>query len=174
MNTTRMVDMNQLKFLIIVISSIVFIVACSHTPNKPPVTQNTKKVSTITKIANSQGEQIAGIAQSMLGKPYKYGGKSPNGFDCSGLVYYSHSKLGISTPRTSSQQHRHSTPVALSQLQTGDLVFFTLNSKNISHVGIYVGDNQFIHAPKSGKRVSVSYLNDPYWKTRVVGGGRFY
>ena len=110
----------------------------------------------------------------MLGAPYRYGGSSPNGFDCSGLVYYTHGKLGIIVPRTSRKQFSYAKPVNINRLQTGDVVFFKLNKKNISHIGIYIGNNRFIHAPKSGKKVSSNYLNEPYWKSRLAGGGRLY
>lgn len=113
------------------------------------------------------------IARSMLGKPYHYGGTTPEvGFDCSGLVYYSHLQAGIHLPRTSFGQYKATQPVSKMALKPGDLVFFRLNRHKISHVGIYLGSNRFIHAPSTGKDVTIDELTDPYWQRRFVRGGR--
>jgi len=112
------------------------------------------------------------IAVDMIGTPYRYGGSSPRGFDCSGLVYYAYSKAGIQAPRTAAAQYRKTKRVPVSDLQPGDLVFFTLSRGKVSHVGIYVGDGRFIHAPSSGKRVAYASLNNPYWRKRLTGAGR--
>ena len=109
----------------------------------------------------------------MLGKPYRFGGASPRGFDCSGLVYYSYNRAGYSVPRTSQLQYQQSLPVKLSHLQEGDLLFFRIEGK-VSHVGVYLGENRFIHAPSSGKRVSIASLDNPYWKDRFTKAGRFF
>jgi cell wall-associated NlpC family hydrolase len=108
----------------------------------------------------------------MVGTPYLYGGASPRGFDCSGLVYYSYRKAGITVPRTSGEQYRQSERVTLSDLRPGDLVFFRLSRNKPSHVGIYAGSGRFIHAPSGGKRVSYASLTDSYWEARVIGAGR--
>ena len=113
------------------------------------------------------------IASQMLGKPYRFGGASPRGFDCSGLVYYSYNRAGYSVPRTSQLQYRQSLPVKLSHLQEGDLLFFRIEGK-VSHVGVYLGENRFIHAPSSGKRVSIASLDNPYWRDRFTKAGRFF
>jgi cell wall-associated NlpC family hydrolase len=118
--------------------------------------------------------QVVTAAHSMLGKPYRYGGTKPSrGFDCSGLVYYTHGKAGVSVPRTSGAQLEAARPTSLSRLRPGDLVFFEIGSKP-SHVGIYVGGGEFIHAPSSGKRVTKTRLSDSYWRSRVVGAGHYY
>ena len=113
------------------------------------------------------------VATAMLGAPYHYGGSSPRGFDCSGLVYYAFRETGIRVPRTTRLQLRHAKPVPLSRLQTGDLLFFNQHSRRVSHVGIYVGDDWFIHAPSKGRRVSYDSLQDGYWKSRLVAAGRY-
>lgn len=157
-------------FTIVIISSLLLL-ACTHSAkHTEPAKKQQAKVITTT----SEGQKIANLAKSLLGTPYKYGGASPKGFDCSGLVYYTHGKFGIRTPRTSAQQHKHAKTIKLSELHSGDLVFFTLNKKNVSHVGIYIGRGQFIHAPKSGKRVAINNLNDDFWRPRIVSGGRLY
>jgi cell wall-associated NlpC family hydrolase len=112
------------------------------------------------------------IAVDMIGTPYRYGGTSPRGFDCSGLVYYAYRKAGIHSPRTTTEQYRQSKRVPVSHLQPGDLVFFTIIQGRLSHVGIYVGDDRFIHAPSSGKSVAYATLHDPYWQERLIGAGR--
>jgi cell wall-associated NlpC family hydrolase len=145
--------------------------ACAHTPQN---SEATSEKTTKTPFTSKKGEKIADLAESLLGSPYKYGGASPKGFDCSGLVHYTHGKLGIRTPRTSLQQYKHAKHIKLSELTLGDIVFFTLNKHSVSHVGIYVGNNRFIHAPKSGKQVTMNNLNDEYWRPRVVGAGRLY
>ena len=113
------------------------------------------------------------IASNMLGKPYRFGGASPSGFDCSGLVYYSYHKAGYRVPRTSQLQYQQSLPVKRAHMREGDLLFFRIEGK-VSHVGVYLGDNQFIHAPSSGKRVSIASLEAPYWKQRFTKAGRFF
>ena len=150
--------------------------ACSHTANQSSHQSSAKTIEKQTSNTrqNKTGHDIASLAKLQMGKPYRYGGASPKGFDCSGLVYYTHRQLGIQTPRTSKQQFKTAQPVNTNQLKLGDIVFFKLASTKVSHVGIYIGEGQFIHAPKSGKHVSANFLNDPFWKTRLVGGGRFY
>ena len=109
----------------------------------------------------------------MLGVPYHYGGDSPRqGFDCSGLVYYATLRAGVRLPRTSYGQYRVSEPVAMRNLRPGDLVFFSMRRHRISHVGIYIGHHEFIHAPSRGQDVSIEHLNTPFWRRHFVRGGR--
>jgi cell wall-associated NlpC family hydrolase len=130
---------------------------CSSTPSSP---------------AGGAAHKGAAIAQSMAGSPYRYGGATPRGFDCSGLVYYAYRKAGFSVPRTTREQYKRSERIAFSDIHRGDLLFFKLSSRGISHVGIYTGNGKFIHAPSSGKRVSYARLDDPYWKKRLLAAGR--
>lgn len=150
--------------------------ACSHT-REQTITQPRIKEIAKQNLDNEHlkiGQQIANLAKLQVGNPYRYGGATPNGFDCSGLVYYTHGKLGIRTPRTSRQLYSIARPIKLSQLESGDVVFFKLNNKKISHVGIYIGKGQFVHAPNTGRKVSTNQLSDPFWNTRIIGGGRLY
>ncbi|MFK5914887.1 MAG: C40 family peptidase [Woeseiaceae bacterium] len=126
------------------------------------------------KKASAKKSAVVSIAKKMLGVKYKYGGSSPKqGFDCSGLVQYSHKSIGKSLPRTTYQLYKSAKPVARRYLQKGDLVFFkTSVSRAVSHVGIYLGNNKFIHAPSSGKRVKINSMNEKYWRKRFAGGGR--
>ncbi len=116
--------------------------------------------------------QVVSVAMNQRGTPYVFGGTRPQtGFDCSGLVQYSYQQLGLHIPRNSYEQYRLSTPVYISRLQPGDLVFFRTRGVFVSHVGIYIGDNRFVHAPGEGRPVSVDRMDSPYWLKRLVGGG---
>lgn len=116
--------------------------------------------------------EAAELAKNMVGKPYRYGGHSPSGFDCSGLVYYSYTRVGISVPRTTRSQLRAGIPVASKSLRVGDLVFFDQEGRKFSHVGIYIGNGRFVHAPSSGKHVRIDSLNQRYWRKHFVAARR--
>lgn len=122
----------------------------------------------------SAKQSVIKTAKKMLGVKYRYGGSSPSrGFDCSGLVQYSHRLAGINIPRTTGQQYKAATRISRRYLKAGDLVFFkTSASRAVSHVGIYLGNNQFIHAPSSGKQVKISSMKERYWRKRFTGAGR--
>lgn len=153
---------------------------CSGTEPKPDVGSHETRTKAVTpkettaRDTNSTGNKVANLAQGVLGSPYKYGGSSPSGFDCSGLVYYTHSKLGLSVPRTTRQQAQHADTLRLRDVEPGDILFFKIYGNRISHVGIYTGNNQFIHAPKSGKFVSYASIDDPFWRQRFVKAGRLH
>ena len=121
-------------------------------------------------------QTVIKTAKKMLGVKYRYGGTSPySGFDCSGLVQYSHKAAGVNLPRTTGQQFRAAMRISRKYLAPGDLVFFkTSRTRHVSHVGIYLGNNKFIHAPSSGKRVKVSSMNAKYWRKRFSGAGRVF
>lgn len=116
---------------------------------------------------------VVAAAQAMLGIPYRYGGSSVYGFDCSGLVFYAYSKAGIPVPRTSSQQYQAARKVHPRNVQPGDILFFRLNPPKVSHVGIYTGENRFIHAPSSSGSVFYASLDNSYWRSHLVAVGRF-
>ena len=117
--------------------------------------------------------QIISTAKSFLGVPYKWGGTTPAGFDCSGFTQYVFASQNITLPRVSIDQYGVGTSVAFSDLIPGDLVFFSLVSgKQVSHVGIYIGDNQFISATSS-KGIAI-YGFTPYWSKAYVGAKRVY
>lgn len=130
-------------------------------------------VSNTSASAGAVHTEVITVAREQIGTRYHYGGYTPKqGFDCSGLVYYSYLQAGVRLPRTTYGQLKASRPVSLSQLHPGDLVFFRISHYKISHVGIYIGNHKFIHAPSSGKEVTVDSLTDPYWQHRFVRGGR--
>ncbi len=118
--------------------------------------------------------QVVAVALSMQGKPYRYGGSTPAGFDCSGLVQYSFKKSGLNIPRNSYAQYKFSAPVYISRMQPGDLVFFRIDGSFVSHVGIYIGDGRFVHAPGKNRSVSIDQLDADYWQKRLVGGGSVF
>jgi cell wall-associated NlpC family hydrolase len=119
--------------------------------------------------------RLVRIALDQRGTPYVFGGNRPQtGFDCSGLVQYSYQQLGLYIPRNSYEQYKLSTPVYISHLQPGDLVFFRTRSIFVSHVGVYIGDNRFVHAPGEGRPVSTDSLDSSYWRKRLVGGGSVF
>lgn len=121
----------------------------------------------------SVSEKAAATARSMVGRPYKYGGDSPIGFDCSGLVRYSYLTAGMEVPHGTSELRRKTHPIGADKIRNGDLVFFTQLGKKYSHVGIAVGSRQFVHAPSSGKKVRKDSLDDPYWSRHFLGARRF-
>lgn len=112
-------------------------------------------------------------AKYYLGVKYVYGGTTPKGFDCSGYVQYVFAKHNTKLPRTADQQYLNGKPVAkITDLQPGDLVFFeTDKRKAVSHVGIYIGNNEFINA-QSSKGVAIASLTNTYWKARYIGAKR--
>ncbi len=111
-------------------------------------------------------------AHDALGTPYRYGGEDRHGFDCSGLVQWSYARAGLYLPRTTEEQFADTTPIGMEAVVPGDLLFFRLQGRQVSHVGIYVGDGAFIHAPATGRRVEIARLDDPFWQRRVVRVGR--
>ncbi|MDY3002350.1 MAG: SH3 domain-containing C40 family peptidase [Romboutsia timonensis] len=115
---------------------------------------------------------IISVANSQIGKPYKWGTIGPNSFDCSGFTSYIYKNgAGISLPRTSVSQSKVGTKISRNQLKSGDLVFFNTSGKGISHVGVYIGDSKFIHASTS-KGVRIDSLNSSYYKSKFVSASR--
>jgi peptidoglycan DL-endopeptidase CwlO len=110
---------------------------------------------------------VVGIAMHYLGVPYVWGGSTPRGFDCSGFVAYVFAQIGVSLPHSSYSMFGMGTPVSISELQPGDLVFFT----GASHMGIYIGGGQFIHSPHTGDVVKISSLSG-YYSSNFAGGRR--
>ncbi len=124
-----------------------------------------------TEAAFSANTLIA-EAHKVIGTPYRAGGTTPKGFDCSGFVSYTYKKVGVSLPHSSSAMYAKGKPVSLNQLAPGDLLFFkTSKHKGVSHVAIYIGDGRMIHATSS-KGVQVNSIHQAYWKQRFVGAKR--
>ena len=115
------------------------------------------------------GGRAAALAAQLVGTPYQFGGSSPSGFDCSGLVWYVYRELGVAVPRTAAEQRAAIQRIDAAALRPGDLVFFLTPA---DHVGVYLGHGEFVHAPSSGKRVERARLDAPYFILGYAGGGR--
>jgi cell wall-associated NlpC family hydrolase len=115
--------------------------------------------------------EIVKTAKRYVGVPYRWGGESPQtGFDCSGLTMVVYRLNGLDLPRSSQQQWRVGVPTKRDKLAKGDLVFFaTSGGKQVSHVGIYTGNNKFLHAPSRGRNIRISSLSSDYYKSRYLG-----
>lgn len=121
------------------------------------------------------GQQIVNKAAQYLGTPYVYGGASPSGFDCSGLVYYVLKSFGYSPNRTPEALYTQGTFISKGNLEPGDIVFFAnTGGSGITHVGIFAGDGQFIHSPNSRSTVSYASLTSGYWAEHYYGARRFH
>ncbi len=143
----------------VALAALLALAACAGAPPREP--------------PPARGASVPEIARALVGVRYRYGGASPReGFDCSGLVWYSHRRAGRSVPRTTRDLYRAARPVPRQALRPGDLVFFRIGGPRVAHVGIYLGGGRFVHAPSTGKRVSITRLDHPYWKPRFLGGGR--
>jgi cell wall-associated NlpC family hydrolase len=125
---------------------------------------------TSTSVVSARYSSVVGIAEQYLGVPYVFGGESPSGFDCSGLVAYVYAQVGVSLPHYTVAQYNYadSVSVSRSQLEPGDLVFFA----GLGHVGIYVGGGQFIHAPHTGSVVRIDSLSGGWYSSEYDGAKR--
>lgn len=119
----------------------------------------------------SIGERAAAVAVQQVGVPYRYGGSSPAGFDCSGLVHYSYVRAGKPVARTTAALWDTLAPVDSRRMRAGDLLFFRIEGK-MSHVGLYLGDGRFVHAPSSGRSVTIEDLDNEYYRRALIRAGR--
>lgn len=114
---------------------------------------------------------LKSVVSSVYGTPYKLGGTSTRGFDCSGFTQYVYKKMGVNLARVSQAQYKQGTAVSKSQLKEGDLVFFNTTGKGVSHVGIYIGDGKFAHS-SSSKGIRTDKLSNSYYNQRYIGAKR--
>lgn len=138
--------------------------ACAPWPEPGP--------ATAMPVQTTLGAKVVKLVQLQIGAPYLYGGDTPQGFDCSGLVEYVYRATGVKLPRTAEAQYNATPRVPLSGLQPGDILFFRSDSGNLMHEGIYIGSHWFVHAPDSGKAVESARLDSAYWKGHYLGAGR--
>ena len=153
-------EVKRLRYTAAIVLTLL-LVACSSVPreSEPP--------------PGDAGGPIARSAAQLVGVPYHFGGADLQGFDCSGLAVYVYQSVGVEIPRTAREQQRAALPVALDSLSPGDLVFFRIRSRHVNHVGIYVGGDRFIHAPRSGGTVSYGNISAGYYHKHFAGAVRF-
>jgi cell wall-associated NlpC family hydrolase len=164
---------SPLKALLPVLAAIAAVTAgCAGAPTEPSA-RTFASVNVEPRVADEAvGGAIADVAMGMVGTRYLYGGTDPlEGFDCSGLVYYAYGQAGYDVPRSSREQFRAARKISVGEADPGDLMFFQDQTK-LSHVGIYLGDGFFVHAPASGKNVAVGSLDSHYYREHLVAVGR--
>lgn len=145
---------------------------CSSAPPAAPAAAPREVVLEPRSDRGSVGGAIAEVAMGMVGTRYRHGGTDPReGFDCSGLVFYSYTQAGYRVPRTSQELFRAARKISLNDADAGDLMFFQDQAK-LSHVGIYLGDGLFVHAPATGQNVAVGSLDSAYYQQHLVAVGR--
>jgi cell wall-associated NlpC family hydrolase len=129
--------------------------------------------SFLSGVASKAGTVVVG-ALNMIGVRYQWGGNSPDsGLDCSGFVrYVFRDTLGMTLPRRAEEMSQVGEKVKVSDLKPGDLVFFNTMRRTFSHVGIYIGDNKFVHSPSTGSKIRVDELDDSYWEKHFTGARR--
>jgi cell wall-associated NlpC family hydrolase len=148
------------------------------TESAPGADSSTSAVSRTTQsflsgVASKAGTVVVG-ALNMIGVRYQWGGSSPDsGLDCSGFVrYVFRDTLGMTLPRRAEEMSQVGEKVKMSDLKPGDLVFFNTMRRTFSHVGIYIGDNKFVHSPSTGSKIRVDEMDDGYWEKRFTGARR--
>jgi cell wall-associated NlpC family hydrolase len=152
-------------FLVVLAAMAVGLAGCSSAPRSPDTRTG------IPVPTNPLRAQVVSTAMQMVGVPYRWGGATPKGFDCSGLVQYAYSNAGLSLPRTASEQMAAVKPLTLEKAEAGDLLFFRDGSRT-SHVAIYLGEGRFVHAPSTGGQVSLDSFGNAYWRMRFARAGR--
>ena len=151
--------------------------ACSSTPTRSTASRDTTGLRTRGATINDPSaglEEISIEAMALVGTPYRYGGNTPDtGFDCSGLVRYVVQRAAsVNLPRTAAEMGRRGTSLERRDVASGDLVFFNTTGQPNSHVGIYVGQNRFVHAPATGGTVRLEDITKSYWASRYMGARR--
>lgn len=169
--------LNRLSLSLSLAFIITLILCCGSKPvshRDHSEIQQTPKNDALPVYGDDLGTLAASLASRQIGVPYRYGGNSPSGFDCSGLVYYVYGKLGVDLPRKSREMASVGQQVPVHALLPGDLVFFRVNKPGVSHVGIYIGNDKFVHATKSGDPVRKDSIANPWWRERFVVGRRLF
>ena len=150
------------RYMLLAVVVSLLTAGCATTPSKR-----------VSGYSASTSDKAADTALTMIGRPYKYKGDMPAGFDCSGLVRYSYLTAGMDVPHCTRALKNSTRSVGLRNARKGDLLFFIQEGKKYSHVGIYVGDGQFVHAPSTGGFVRKDSIASPYWKQHYLDTRRF-
>lgn len=165
----------RLQRLLLGIAAAAGLAACATAPpaERPAPTQAAAPLADAAEPpVLSLGGAVADLAADMVGARYRLGGTDPvQGFDSSGLAFYAYDQAGYPIPRTSEEQFRAAHKIALADATAGDLFFFQDQAK-LSHVGIYLGDGLFVHAPEKGQQVSVARIDAPYYQEQLIAVGR--
>ena len=144
-----------------------------HKPQAAATTPKNIRIGHINRTAG--GQELMLHSMDLVGTPYRWGGSTDTGFDCSGMIQYVYKNaLGVNLPRSSRDMAAASRTISTRDLQTGDLVFFNTSGSGISHVGLYLGGGKFLHAPRSGSTVQTESLSKPYYAQRLVKAGTFF
>ncbi len=147
---------------------------CGHDQVRrvPPPEGGSRPQAQVPKISRrSPGERAAVVAVRQIGTPYRYGGTTSRGFDCSGLMQFAYANVGKRIPRTTSEQWQQLTPINNGKLSVGDLLFFRIDGK-VAHVGMYLGNRRFVHAPSSGRNVSTESLDSDFYRRAFIRAAR--
>ena len=171
MSSSQFTGIRRMMVASILVSMVA---ACGHEPvRRLPQERSATPVDRggIASGRHSAGDIAAIAATGQIGVPYRYGGSTTRGFDCSGLVQYAWAKAGVKIPRTTASQWKRMSPVRRNEMQNGDLLFFRIGGR-VSHVGMYVGNGRFVHAPSSGRKVSVESLETDYYRETFAGAAR--
>lgn len=157
-----------------ILVTLCLLTACGHEPVRrlPGGDRDSAQRGTVPESSQrSAADHAAVVAVRQVGVPYRYGGSTTDGFDCSGLVHFAYARAGKSIPRTTAAQWQRLMPVTGNDLRVGDLLFFRIDGQ-ISHVGLYLGRGRFVHAPSSGREVTIAELNSDFYRRAFVRGGR--
>lgn len=168
--------MNKTVFASLVVLVVPSLLACSWqapetAPSPVSLPEKTTSYPRDERAKARPHELAAQRAAGQVGVPYRYGGREPSGFDCSGLVWYAYQGAGVTTPRTTRELFRKLKRVATAQMRIGDVLFFDIDGKP-SHVGLYLGDGTFVHAPSTGKSVTILPIDHSYYRKRLIAVGR--
>ncbi len=144
-------------------------------PQAPKLNTKYQQPSFPKNNLSNQRKIIVSHTIKNIGRPYQWGGTSPaTGFDCSGLIFYTHQKVGLNMPRTATALFKAGKPISKQHLNPADLVFFkNPNANKTLHVGIYIGDDMFVHAPGKNRPVTTASLNNPYFRRYYLGSRRY-
>jgi cell wall-associated NlpC family hydrolase len=171
-------ERNAMRQKLLSLGLVLLLAACGTThPSKTAHKKTSKpqKIQLSNITVSEKNKEIMIYSMSLIGLDYTYGGNNPDmGFDCSGMVNYIYQNaLGMTLPRTAAQMAAAGKPISDGQLQPGDLVFFNTTGKSYSHMGIYIGNRQFIHAPRTNSVIRAESMDNSYFLPRYQGARTF-